>query len=98
MIEPRLGPSGLKFVSAKRTGRYFTIKGSVSKSYTGRVSVVATRLGSKGTKRFAKKFAVKRGKFTAKLKLKAGRYKFVATTSKTSQFAQTTISNKLAIK
>lgn len=97
-IEPRLGPSGLKFKSAKRSGKSLVIKGTTSKSFSGKVTVVATRIGKKGTKRVSRSTTVKKGAYKVTLKLKAGRYKFVASTPKTSKFSATTITNKLKIK
>ncbi|MBJ7354819.1 MAG: hypothetical protein JHC98_08345 [Thermoleophilaceae bacterium] len=98
LIEPRLGPSGLKFKSAKRSGSKLVIVGTVSKNFSGKVSVVATRIGTKGTKRVAKSSAAKKGAFKVSLRLKPGRYKFVATTPKTTKFSATSITSKLTIK
>ena len=91
------GPSGLKFVSGNRKGRSFVIKGSVSKSFSGKVTVSATRSGSKGTRKASRKVTAKHGKFKVTLKLKRGRYIFRASTPKTSKFAATDIAIKLAI-
>jgi hypothetical protein len=74
------------------------IRGSVSKRYPGKVTVSATRSGSKGTRKASKKVTAKHGKFKVALKLNGGRYIFRASTPKTSKFAATDIAVKLAIK
>lgn len=97
-VETARTSSGLKFSSVKKSGSGIAVAGKLSKSYRGKVTVTATRIGSKGTKKVTRRATAKKGIFKIRLGVRAGTYKVVASTAKTSRFSATSTSKKLTFK
>lgn len=58
----------------KAAGSAIVVAGRTAKTYAGRVTVTIKRKGKSGTRRVVKRVRVKRGKFSAKIKVRSGRY------------------------
>jgi hypothetical protein len=97
-VQTRLAPNGMRVLSLSRVGRYVKITGKTQKTYNGKVTFSAKRIGKKGTKKASKRVTVKKGRFTIKLRVANGRYKFVVTAGATKTYAEASISKILTVK
>lgn len=91
-------PAGLKVKTVKRTRKGLAITGTIAKSYNGKVTLSAKRVGSKGTKRARKSVKPKNGKFKLSLTLKPGTYSVTVATAASKSFASASITQKLKLK
>lgn len=97
-VQTRLAPNGMRVLSLSRTGKYVKITGKTQKSYNGKVTFSAKRVGKKGTRKASKSVKVKKGRFSIKIRVAKGRYNFVVSAGATSKYAETSISKKLTVK
>lgn len=97
-VQTRLAPNGMRVLSLSRVGSYVKITGKTQKTYNGKVTFSAKRIGKKGTKKASKRVTVKKGRFTIKLRVAKGRYKFVVTAGATKTYAEASISKNLTVK
>lgn len=97
-VQTRLAPNGMRVLSLSRVGKYVKITGATQKTYNGKVTFSATRVGSKGTKKASKRVRVKKGRFAIKLRVADGRYKFTVSAGSTSVYAASSISKKLTVR
>lgn len=67
--------ASLRIKSAKVKRGRLTLRGSVAKEFTGKVTVNISRLGDEGTKRVTRLVRVRRGGFALKTPLKRGLYR-----------------------
>ncbi|MBJ7459798.1 MAG: hypothetical protein JHD02_11455, partial [Thermoleophilaceae bacterium] len=96
-VVPRLAPSNMRLISLARAGSYVKLKGTTTKAYNGSITFSAKRLGLRGTRRARDRVKVVNGRFTVKLRVASGRYRFTASASSTSKFSGITISKKLTV-
>lgn len=97
-VPPSLHNANLKFTRAKKLGRYVLVRGTLTSTATGSVTITAKRTGKTGTKRAKKKFTVSRGRFSGKLKLAKGKYRLTATFSGSRGFASSTVRKNIRVK
>lgn len=97
-VQTRLAPNGMRVLSLSRVGRYVKITGATQKTYNGKVTFSAKRIGSKGTKKASKSVRVKKGRFSIKVRVANGRYKFTVSAGSTSVYAGSSISKNLTVK
>jgi hypothetical protein len=71
----------VRIATVKKQGQRVAVSGSINKAATGKVTVIATRMGKAGTKRAKKTVRISKGRFSARLKLSKGKYRVTATYS-----------------
>jgi hypothetical protein len=97
-VPPRLAHNSLRVKKIARVGSFVKVSGTTSKGYTGKVTLSAARIGSKGTKRASKRVSVKNSRFNVSVRVADGKYKFTLAASATSKFFETSFSKKLTVR
>lgn len=88
----------LKLTKPKSKAGKTAIAGRVNKSARGRVLITATRIGKQGTKRRSARAKIKSGRFSAKLKLAAGRYRVSASYAGSGGVAKGRVVRRVAVR
>ncbi|MGK2877967.1 MAG: S8 family serine peptidase, partial [Solirubrobacterales bacterium] len=97
-VPPRVAPSNMRLIRLSRVGRFVKLTGSTAKGYNGKITFAATRIGKKGTRRARRTVPVKNGRFSIRLRVAAGRYKFSVSATSTSRYSGAALSKKLTVK
>ncbi|MBJ7457575.1 MAG: hypothetical protein JHD02_00155 [Thermoleophilaceae bacterium] len=66
--------ANLQIAKPKIKSRTATIKGTINSSAAGKVTLTVRRKGKTGTRKVTKRAAIKSGRYSAKVKLKKGKY------------------------
>lgn len=75
-----------------------TIAGSLNKAVTGRVKIVVKRVGRRGTKKRTAYASIKRGRFSARVRLAPGRYRISATSPAAATVLSSTTHRSLTVR
>lgn len=70
-----LRDANLRLNGATARDGYLRLRGSINSGARGKVSVTATRIGTKGTNRARRSFRIVSGRYSGRLRLAPGRYR-----------------------
>lgn len=97
-VSSRWIAANMKLAKPRSKSGVTTFFGTINKSATGKLMVTVKRIGKRGTARRSAKAALKRGRFSAKLKLAPGRYKASATYLGSATILKTTLTKTVTVK
>lgn len=85
-VPSTLRSPNLRITSTKSEGGLLIVSGRAARSVSSRVSLLIERIGTTGTRRKRLRVGVKRGKFSARIKLAPGRYRVTASLPRSSTY------------
>ncbi len=97
-VPSRYSPARLKLGKPRVRKRSLWISGKISRSARGRVTIKITRIGRTGTKRKVIRASIRAGKFSARTKLREGRYRIRASYSGSPVLARASASRRIEFK
>lgn len=98
IVQSKLKPARLVLAKPRSKAGVTTIRGSLDRAVRGRVLITVRRIGKKGTKKRSVRAPIRRGTFSAKLRLAPGRYRIRVNSPQTSRLRGEVVTKRIFVR